>query len=366
MCYTSFNIEDKNMNSLKENIIQLSSAFGPSGFEDAVAEIVKTEMSDFQNLQEDSLRNVRCSLPANTGSRPVMMLDAHLDEVGLIVQAVHENGTMSFLELGRQAPSSLPSSRFLIRNRRGELIPAAVASKPPHFMNEAEKKLPPAIDSMILDCGSTSQKETEESYGIRMASPAACDHACTYDAIHGVFSGKAFDCRIGVAAEIELMKRLQNQNLQIDAAAAFSSQEEVGERGVHANVQAIHPDIAICFEGCPADDTFTSGAMTQTVMGRGPMLRHFDVCMITNPRYQRFALDTAEKYGIPCQESVRAGGGTDGGVIHLLDVPCIVIGIPVRYIHSGSCYAMLKDAEAAVDLAEKICTDLSADIIHSF
>lgn len=344
----------------------LSSAFGPSGFEDTVSALVKNEMKDMKSLQEDTLRNVRCELSGNTGKRPVMMLDAHLDEVGLIVQAIHENGTMSFLPLGRQAESSLPASRFLIKNKDGRYVPAVVAVKPPHFMTEAEKKAPLDISTMVLDCGSHSREETENSYGIRMAAPAAPDVQCQYDEEHDLFSGKAFDCRIGAAAEIESMKQLQTAALNIDVHAAFSSQEEVGERGVLANTRAIHPDIAICFEGCPADDTFTHGAMTQTSMGKGPMLRHFDTCMITNPRFQRFALDTAEKYGIPCQESVRAGGGTDGGIIHLYDVPCIVIGIPVRYIHSSNCYACLKDVTAAADLAVKICMDLNADIIHSF
>lgn len=344
----------------------LSSAFGPSGFEDAVSTLVKDEMKDMMNVKEDTLRNVRCELTGNTGSRPVMMLDAHLDEVGLIVQAIHENGTMSFLQLGRQAASSLPANRFLIQNRNGKFIPAVVALKPPHFMTEAEKKMPLDISTMVLDCGSHSKEETENEFGIRMAAPASPDVQCQYDEEHDLFSGKAFDCRIGAAAEIESMKHLQKASLNIDVHAAFSAQEEVGERGVLANTRAIQPDIAICFEGCPADDTFTKGAMTQTVMGKGPMLRHYDTCMITNPRFQRFALDTAVKYGIPCQESVRAGGGTDGGIIHLYDIPCIVIGIPVRYIHSSNCYACLKDVKAAADLAEKICMDLNADIIHSF
>ena len=116
----------------------LSSAFGPSGFEDTVSALVKNEMKDMRSLQEDTLRNVRCELSGNTGKRPVMMLDAHLDEVGLIVQAIHENGTMSFLPLGRQAESSLPANRFLIKNKDGRYVPAVVAVKPPHFMTEAE------------------------------------------------------------------------------------------------------------------------------------------------------------------------------------------------------------------------------------
>ena len=84
------------------------------------------------------------------------------------------------------------------------------------------------------------------------------------------------------------------------------------------------------------------------------MLRHFDRSMITHPKFQRFALDLAKTRQIPCQESVRSGGGTNGAFIHVRDIPTIVIGIPVRYIHSHHGYASYADYRSAVDLAKAI------------
>jgi putative aminopeptidase FrvX len=151
-------------------------------------------------------------------------------------------------------------------------------------------------------------------------------------------------------------------------AGAFSAQEEVGERGVQVVLNKVKPDIAIVFEGCPADDTIGEDALAQTVMGSGPMLRHFDVGMITNPRFQRFALDTAAELGIPVQEAVRKGGGTDGAMISLTGqgVPTIVIGVPVRYAHSHHCLSQFCDLEAAVKLACALIQRLDAATIAGF
>ena len=102
------------------------------------------------------------------------------------------------------------------------------------------------------------------------------------------------------------------------------------------------------------------------ITGKSPMLRHFDRSMITSPRFQKYALDLARANGIPVQESVRSGGGTDGGMIHTEGVPCIVIGIPVRYIHSHHCWCTAQDYRAAVELAVKICETLDGSVLESF
>lgn len=348
-----------------ERIQALSNVFGPSGFEDDVAKLVKEEIKEF-NPEEDCMRNVRAVVNPEKKEGVKVMLDAHLDEVGLIVQAVKPNGTMKFLPIGGWVPTNFPSSRFNIKNKDGELVHSVVTAKPPHFASEAEKKAAPTVDNMVLDCGSTSKEEAEENYKIGIASPGAPDVTCSYDEKNRLFFGKAFDCRIGVAAEIETMKELAGKDLPCIVQAAFSSQEEVGERGVYANYKAFDPDIMICFEGCPADDTFQEPWLVQAALYKGPMLRHFDVSMITSPRFQKFSLDIAHKYNIPVQESVRSGGGTDAGMIHKQGIPCIVIGVPVRYIHSSNCYCTLDDYQNSVKLAVKIIENLTEDVLKSF
>ncbi len=343
-------------------IIALSEAFGPSGFEDDAAALVREELPDYETYT-DHMTNVRCEKEPGS-DKPRVMLDAHLDEVGVIVQAVKPNGTMRFLPLGGWAASSFPTSSFRLRTRDGSLVKAVVASKPPHFMSAQEKNQPLDVSSMVLDCGTVSKEETE-SLGLGIGSPGVPDISCDFDEKRGLFYGKAFDDRIGAAAVIDILDQLKDEELPCNIMGSFSSQEEVGERGVLSNAEALKPDVMIAFEGCPADDTFSEDYMIQAGLKRGPMLRHFDVSMITNWRFQKLALDTAKECGIPVQESVRSGGGTNGAMVNSkAGVPAIVISVPVRYIHSSNCYCTLEDYENAVRLGMEICRRLDWNTVN--
>ena len=176
------------------------------------------------------------------------------------------------------------------------------------------------------------------------------------------------NCRLGCAAILKTMHTLAGQELNVDIVGACAAQEEVGVRGATVTAQVIKPDIAIVFEGCPADDTCVESYMVQTAIKRGPMLRHIDARMITNPHYQRYALDLAEKLGIPVQDSVRSSGSTNGAAIHLTEkaVPVIVIGVPVRYAHTHYGISAYADFDNAVKLACEILKRLDEEQIMSF
>ncbi len=345
-----------------ERIIALSDAFGPSGFEDDVAAIVKEELSGYETVT-DHMTNVRCEKEKDS-DKPRIMFDAHMDEVGLIVQAVRPNGTMRILPLGGWNRLSFPNTSFRIRTKDGNTVRGVVSARPPHFMDKSKGMSVPEMSELVLDCGTSSADETH-ALGLGIASPAVPDVSCEYDEERGIFYGKAFDDRIGVAAAIEVLNGLQEEELPCNVQGSFSVQEEVGERGVRANMSALKPDAVICFEGCPADDTFSEDYMIQSALGKGPMLRHMDVSMITNWRFQKLALDTAREMGIPVQESVRSGGGTNGAAVNTdYGIPAIVIGIPVRYIHSSYCWCRLDDYQNAVRLASELCRRLDRETVN--
>lgn len=356
------------MNKTIEMIKKFSNANGVSGFEDEVLEVARLYASDEYEIKEDHIRNLYFERKNNTDDKPSILLDAHSDEVGFIVQAIKPNGTMTFLPLGGWVPDTIPASKVRVRNRDGKYISGIIASKPPHFMANRDKPESLSIDQMVLDIGACSKEEVINDYKIRIGAPIVPDVECTYDEDKGLFIGKAFDCRIGCAAVMETMKRLENENLDMNVLGTLSSQEEVGERGMDLITKTIHPDIAIVFEGCPADDTFQESWLIQSALRQGPMLRHFDKSMITNPRYQKFALDLAEELNIPCQESVRSGGGTNGKMLHVSNngTPAIVIGVPVRYIHSHHGFTTYEDFDNAVKLAVAIVKKLNANIIEQF
>ena len=201
-----------------------------------------------------------------------------------------------------------------------------------------------------------------------MAAPAIPDVKFTYDEKYDTMIGKAFDCRLGCASILATLDTLRGENLGVDVVGAMATQEEVGTRGAHVTANAVKPDVAIVFEGCPADDTVVEPYMIQTAIRKGPMLRHIDARMITHPRFQRYALDMAQSKGIPVQEAVRTGGSTNGAPIHLSNqgVPCIVIGLPVRYIHSHYGIAAYSDFENAVRLAVEIIRSLNPGVLAGF
>lgn len=347
----------------------LSNSNGVSGFEDETLGVLRNYTESLGRLTEDSLRNLYVHRNENSGNKPVVMLDAHSDEVGFMVQAILPNGLLRFVGLGRMLECSIQAQKVRVRNSKGEYLPGIIASRPPHFASPDDKNKVPSLSDMTIDIGASSAQEAQEVFGIRIGAPIVPDvDFSEMQQKPDWFIGKAFDCRIGCAAEVLTLQALAGRDLAVDVTGVFSSQEEVGTRGVKVSVKQVKPDVAICFEGTPADDTFSESYMIQAAVGKGPMLRHFDATMIANPRFQRFALDLAKELDIPCQEAVRSGGGTDGGSIHIAEqgIPCVVIGVPVRYIHSHYGIAAYPDMEAAAKLAEAICANLTPEIIASF
>lgn len=346
-----------------------SNTFGPSGFEDEMLYTAEKFLKGFADIKDDKLRNIYIT-PRQQGedSRRVLMLDAHCDEVGFMIHSIRPNGTLRFVTLGRQTENTLPSTKVRVRNGLGEYIPGVIAAKPVHFMSPAEKDKPLRIEDLSIDIGAVSSEDAAENFHIRIGEPAVPDVAFTYDAKSDMMIGKGFDCRIGCAALAETLRRLYGTLTAFRLQGVLSSQEEVGERGVAVAVRQIQPDVAICFEGCPADDTFTEPYAVQTALKKGPMLRFMDTSVICSPRFMRFALDTAEQLHIPVQASVRTGGGNNGAVINLAGrgIPVIVIGIPVRYIHSAHGIAAYSDFEAAVSLAAGIIRRLDEAAFEQF
>ncbi len=351
-----------------EMIAAISNANGVSGFEEEVAAVICPYAETVGETCVDRMRNVFIRRFKNNGKRPVVQLDAHSDEVGFMVQAICPNGTLRIIPIGGWVPSNIPAHKVWVRNNEGKYIPGLTASKPPHFMTEAERRSPLEMSHITIDIGATSAEEAVRDFGIRIGEPVSPDVSFTYDETHDLMVGKAFDCRVGCAAILKTLHELKGEELNVDIVGAGAAQEEGGMRGATITANVIKPDIAIVFEGCPADDTVVEPYMVQTAIKRGPMLRHIDAKMITNPRYQRYALGLAEELGIPVQDAVRASGATNGSAIHLsgAGVPVIVIGIPVRYAHTHYGISAYSDFDNAVKLACALLRRFDRELIYSF
>ncbi len=343
-------------------IRDLTNANGISGFEDEVVEVVKA-YSKSTSLEVDSMQNIYLPKKQNTGNRPVVMVDGHSDEVGFMVQFIKSNGLIKFIPIGGWQDANVAAQKVRIRNKWGKYVKGIVASTPPHFLSPAQRDAAVKIDNMVIDVGATSREEVVNDFGIEIAAPIVPD-VDFYINDNKIMCGKAFDNRIGTAAVIATLEDLANEDLDIDVVGTISTQEEVGLRGAEVTVKKVNPDLAIVYEGTPADDTFTSSFETQAALKKGPQLRHRDGSMIINPKFIAYARLVAQKNNIPFQDAVRAGGGTNGGKIHLVSgaVPTIVIGVPVRYAHTHYGYCSYDDFVNSVELGKAILRDLNKDL----
>lgn len=377
-------------------IRDLSNAFGPSGFEEEVVKVIGRYLKGME-VDNDAMNNVYawfrkpgstdaghgtgsrvpgdacsvdgysgdgCARDARSGRKPVIMLDAHTDECGFMVQGIMDNGLLSMVMLGGMDLSSLPAHTVLVRTRSGKKVRGIITSRPVHFMTEKERNAPLDIEGIYIDVGASSREEAEETYGIRIGDPAVPEVAFDYDGDHGLCFGKAFDNRMGCACIIHTMRELQgmDQELAVDVVGAFAAQEEVGMRGACVTAARIQPDLAIVFEGSPADDFYYGREKAQGVMRAGVQIRCMDKSYITNPAFLAYAHELGEEKGIPCQDTVRRGGSTNAGKISLAGraVPTLVLGIPSRYVHSHYNFCAVEDIEAAVRMAVEVIRGLDS------
>ncbi len=346
------------------NLIKdLSNAYGAPGFEEEVIDKVACYKEDL-TMEVDKLMNVYLAARKRDNSKKTIMLDAHLDEVGFMVQFIDEKGLLKFINLGGWVTENIPAQLVMVKNSEGNYIKGIVSSKPPHFMTDEERENKLKLEDLSIDLGATSREEVIEDFKIEVGAPVVPFVDFDYNEKNGIMMGKAFDNRLGCAAAIETLKNLRS-NKEFNIVAALASQEEVGTRGAYLTSRRVKPDLAIVFEGSPADDTFTQDHYMQAGLGRGPQIRHRDSSYIANHRFISFAKKIANEAGIDIQDAVRTAGGTNAGRIHLSNdgVPTLVLGIPVRYVHTHHGYASIYDFQDTVKLATRIINHLDEDII---
>ena len=348
---------------------RLANTPGACGFEDEVVAVAREYAQGLGEIREDFLRNLYIYRKENRGDRPVVMLDAHTDEVGFIIHSIKPNGTLRFLPLGSWNKGSVAGIKVRVRNADGKYIPGIVASKPVHFQSAAEKASGVMeLEDMVIDVGAVSAQDAVENFGIRMGEPVVPDVQCEYDETNDILFGKAFDDRVGCAVLLEALRRLEGQELACDVVGVLSTQEEMGLRSAKVTTNRVKPDLAIAIEGCPADDTFTEPYAIQTALKKGPMFRHMDRSLICNPRYQRWVLNLAKEKNIPVQESVRKGGGNNAAAFQTEGngCPAVVAGVPVRYVHAPNCMSAGCDLENAVNMVVEILKNITPDMIAGF
>ncbi len=334
-----------------ELLKRLADAFGVSGFEDDIREIVIKELEPYADKVEiDRWGNVVAVREGSSGLR--VMWAAHMDEIGFLVRAIDEKGFLYLSPVGGWSDVIVPGQRLRIRLEDGRLIPGVVGMKPPHLLSPEEQKQVPQLSKLFVDIGVTSRDEAER-LGLRPGLPVDLDRETVRLAGTRV-TGKAMDDRVGLAVMIWAFRKYRGE---ATVYAVATVQEEVGLKGARVAAYRLNPDVAIALDVTTANDVPGVGVQDRVAeLGKGPAIKVADgrgaSGLIAHPKVFKLLVDTAREEGIPYQLEVLPGGTTDAAAIALTreGVPAGVISIPARYIHSPVEVVDLEDALNAARL----------------
>ncbi|MBW1986096.1 MAG: M42 family metallopeptidase [Deltaproteobacteria bacterium] len=338
---------------------RLSDAFGPPGGEEPVAQLVMEYLAPCCQLSRDGLGSVMAEKPGRQ-ERPRLMLAAHMDEVGFMVQNITPQGYLCLQALGSWVPSLVPGQRLMIQGSKG-LVEGVVATIPPHFVRNDQKEV--KIEDLYLDIGAGSAQDVR-GLGINLGHLIVPKSGFAV-LNQAYFLNKAWDDRVGVAAMVAALLQLKELPHPNTVLAVATVQEEVGSRGAAAAVELIRPDLAIVLEGTPADDyPGLTADSPQGALGHGCQIRLFDPSIIVPRCFAEWIVAVAEQHQIPYQLAVRRGGATDARVLHLAHggIPTLILGVPVRYAHSPAGIIYRGDFEALVALLVALIQELTPEI----
>ena len=322
---------------MKRLLQQRTETFGPSGHEANVRAIVQAEVESLADeLRVDALGNLIVrKRPSNAGKdTKKIMIAAHMDEIGIIVSHVDENGFVRFSSIGGVFGRYILGSRVQFLNG----IKGVVGYDRLEKFNEL-----PAMDKIYIDVGATSKKDCP----VKVGDVAAFDRP--FIELGDRLVAKSMDDRVGVLVAIETLRALKST--PHDVYFVFTTQEEVGVRGAATSAHGIDPDVGIAIDVTPSGDTPNAMKMEMT-LGNGPCIKIQDVSLIADPRIVQWMIRTAEKNKIPYQREVLLVGGTDARAIQITraGVPVGCISIPVRYVHSPSEMVDYSDVQNSVKL----------------
>ena len=281
------------------------------------------------------------------------MLCAHMDEVGLIIRRITDDGYLKFACLGGIDRRVLIGKPVFLGNAR---VPGVIGLKAIHLTTAEERKKVPKLEELFIDIGARSREEAEKLTHLG-------DYAVFSDSIteygDGFIKAKAIDDRIGCAVMAELMER----ELPMDVTFAFTVQEEVGTRGAFGAAFSVTPELALVLETTTAADSPTTDAHRRVCCpGKGPVVSYMDGGTVFDRKLYALLWALAEENGIPCQTKEYVSGGNDGRAIQRTKdgIRTAIISAAVRYLHSPSSVAAIRDLEHIETLALRFVEAVAA------
>src|SRR6266508_3876511 len=305
---------DETLKILKE----LTDAPGVSGFEEPARRVMRRHMEPLGEITTDNIGSIIGRARGGLAGGPRIVLAGHLDEIGFMVTRLTDDGYLKFQTLGGWWEQVMLAQRVEVHTRQGVIV-GVIGSKPPHLLTPEERKKIYEKKDMFIDVGAGSRAEAE-SFGIRPGDPVVPICPFTVMKNEKLLMAKAWDNRFGCALDT----------------------------GIAGDTPGISADEA------------------QGKLGGGPVILLYDASMIPHVGLRDLVIDTAKTEGIPYQFDVIAAGGTDAGKIHLFGagVPSLVLGVPVRYIHTHAAIMHRDDFDNAAKLLVAVIKRLDAETVQ--
>ncbi len=324
----------KKNNSLWTILQTLVETPGPSGSEHVIREKIKTEIQRYADeVYTDALGNLiaRKGTLKEGGKR--IMISAHIDEIGLMVTHVDDNGFARFMPIGGISPLTCVGGRVLFMNGTQGVI----------GMERLEKDEHPELAKLFIDTGATSKADSKISVG------DVCGFERPFLDLGKRLVAKSMDDRVAAAIAVEALKEVKPGANEL--YFVFSVQEEVGIRGAITAAYGVDPEIGLAVDVTRTGDT-PLGVKMAVALGNGPAIKVRDSSFIADPRVVTWMVNEAKAQKLPYQMEVLEAGGTDGAAMQRTraGVPAGCLSIPCRYIHSPSEMVDRDDVENSVKL----------------
>ena len=332
---------------------QLCALSGVSSWEDEVRDFIRTQAQPWaDSIHTDPIGNLIVFKKGAKSTGNQLLLSAHMDEVGLMVKRIEEDGSLRFDTVGGIDRRVIFGRRVLVAGK----YPGVIGGKPVHLLDSDGRSKVPSPDDLVIDIGTSTRAETEA-----LVCPGdSVTFDSGYEESHGKILARAIDDRAGCAMMIELIR----EGLEYDTVFCFAVQEEIGLKGSKTASFEIDPQAAIVLESTTAAD-FKGVPEEKRVcrVGKGPVVSFMDRSTIYDKGYYRLAFDTAKELGIPCQTKTTVAGGNDAGAIHVSrgGVRCAAVSLPCRYLHSAVSMISKEDYEHALMLVRALSRKIAGD-----
>ena len=337
---------------------ELCLAPGVSGSEEEIAKIITRELKDVvDEIETDSMGNIIATKKGQKKA-PTVMLASHMDEIGLMVRYIDDNGYIYFSNIGGINDQMLMNQTVTIHSSFGEEITGVIGSKPPHLTTPEEKNKIVKAKDMFIDIGAKDKEEAEKM--VRVGDKM------TFNSIfaeypNNLIMGKALDNRVGCYVMMEVLKRVDTRATVYGVGTV---QEEVGLKGARTSAFKLNPDLAFALDvTLSGDHPGIKPDEAPVVIGKGPAIILADASgrgILTQQSVKDLLIKAGDDNDIPYQLEVSDGGTTDGTAIHLTreGIPTGVLSVATRYIHTPVSVCSMDDIESTIQLITEAINSL--------